>query len=145
MRYLCLLLTTVLAFNAYSLTTDTKSELKKLYFQINSSEDPYKDDEVADEVTRLVDKSCYESAVKALNRKQNLSEIKVSKAKVMMRQTCSCVANSNDMIKGVIQSAMLFKQHGKHSTEAKSAMRNGMSIAKKKCFKQMRANMLKNR
>ena len=124
-----------------SLNGETKSELKKLYYRINSSDDPHTDKEVKKDVTRLVGKSCNESAMKALKKRKHVPAAQMAKMKGIMSSTCSCVAEHDDMIKGVIDSAVLFKEHGKHSVEARKAMQSGMKTAKKDCFKKMRSNM----
>lgn len=119
---------------------DTRSQLKKLYYQINSSDDPHTDGDVKANVKRLVHKSCFESAKKALKRR-SISKDQKSKILTMMDSTCTCIAKSDDMTYGVIDSAKLFKAHGKHSEEARQAMSNGMKKAKAKCFNKMRQQM----
>lgn len=138
---LAMLITTSTAFAEGNLSKDTHSGLKKLYYVINQSVDPHSDPDVANEVTKMVNKSCFESAQKALDRRSDIALDKKEKMMGMLRSTCSCVSKSDDMITGVIKSATLFKEHGKASSEARKAMKNGMRAAKAKCFKKMRSQM----
>lgn len=139
--FLIILVLNMPAIAANHISKDTKASLKQLYQQINNVEDPYTNKDVSDEITRLVSSSCYTSAIRSLKHKTHLSFERTEMMKKVMRSTCNCVSASDEMIDGVIKSAVMFKEHGKHSSSAKSAMRIGIKQAKQKCFTKMRQQM----
>lgn len=133
-----LALLTLTCANARQLTQNTKSELRKLYHYINmhkqaSPTQLYDNQGLNKKISHLVNKSCNESANKALNR-HSLSLNKLNNIKGMIRNTCNCIAQNKLMIHGIIDSAILFKAHGKSSKQAKQAMRQGMARAKMSCM-----------
>ncbi len=118
----------------------TKEELKTLYREINSADDPHNDDHIASEITRLVKKSCMQGAKSAMDRR-NLAPSKRTQMTRLLNSTCGCVAGSDDVRKGVIDSALLLKRHGAKSTKAKHAMMSAMKKAQGECMQQMLKQM----
>lgn len=129
-----ILLAIAIPATANNLSRETKTELRQLYYDINATEEPSQNKKIKQKISNLVNKSCFESAQKKLHRKTKLAAWQKKHIQKMIQNTCSCVANSNEMIKGVIQSAVLFKANGKHSVEAKNAMRKGMQQAQQHCM-----------
>lgn len=123
-----------------SLSEDHKSKLKALYGKINTSSSPHTDPDIASRIADLMREGCIAGANRAVAQK-NYNEQQKTYANAMMTATCGCIAESPDLKKGVVDSALLLKKQGGASNEARQALLSGMNKAKQECMTKVMMDM----
>lgn len=140
-----LLIGIILIFGTWTcyaqLSDDHKSKLRALYGKINASPTPHSDPDIGSRIAELIKEGCLTGANRAVQQKTGYSHQQKAYAKSMMAATCGCISRSDDLKKGVIDSALLLKKQGTGSNEARQALLGGMNKAKQHCLMKVMMDM----
>lgn len=144
MRYLIVCIGILVVLPTFASSTDHKEALKQLYGEINQSASPKTDPKIQADISRLMNEGCLRGANRALAKK-NYDPKQKQLAEAAMQSMCKCIADSDSLKNGVIDSALLLKKEGSHSTKAKTVLLNGMKEAKTSCMQRMMELNSKNK